>query len=144
MRAAVMCLVNAERISRGLPRLSEDSRLDRSAQRWSAAMVKSGQFTHGADFAARIAAAGFDWSAAGENIATGYPTPVAVVAAWMASPGHCRNILSTSYSALGIGVVAAAVRGAASGPATWTQDFALPMGRSAPSGNQSPADGCPY
>ncbi len=144
MRAAVLCLVNAQRASRGLPALREDSRLDRSAQLWSRSMVARGVFSHGSDFAARITAAGFDWSAAGENIATGYPTPAAVVAGWMASPGHCRNILAPDFSAIGIGVVAKPVRGFASGPATWTQDFGLPMGPPAPSHNSGPAAGCPY
>jgi len=144
VRAAVLCLVNAQRTTRGLPALGEDARLDRSAQGWSATMVGTGLFTHGSDFASRISAVGYDWSAAAENIATGFPTPAAVVAAWMSSTGHCRNILSPAYSAIGIGIVAAPVRGFASGAATWTEDFALPMGRSAPSGRQGPANGCPY
>ncbi len=144
MRAAVLCLVNHERTSRGLPGLREDARLDRSAQTWSGQMVASSQFTHGADFAARITDAGLDWSQAGENIATGFPTPAAVVAGWMASPGHCRNILDPSFSAIGIGEVPAPVSGFASGPATWTQDFALPMGARVPSRNTGPQSGCPY
>jgi uncharacterized protein YkwD len=144
MRTAVLCLVNHQRTSRGLPALREDPRLDRSAQIWSGEMVASGQFTHGADFAARITDTGFDWSQAGENIATGFPTPAAVVAGWMASPGHCRNILDPNFSAIGIGEVGAPVSGFASGPATWTQDFALPMGANAPSRNAGPQNGCPY
>ena len=52
----------------------------------------------------------------------------AVVAAWMASPGHCRNILDPDYSAVGTGLVNAAIEPFSSQPATWTQDFALPMG----------------
>jgi uncharacterized protein YkwD len=144
IRAAVLCLVNRERTQRGLPTLKEDSHLDRSAQGWTQTMVSTGQFSHGADFAARISAAGFNWSAAGENIATGFPTPAAVVAGWMASPGHCRNILDPDYSAIGIGMVAAPVSGFASGPATWTEDFGLPMGSAAPSSNEGPANGCPY
>jgi uncharacterized protein YkwD len=144
MRTALLCLVNQQRTSRGLPALREDPRLDRSAQIWSGEMVASGQFTHGADFAARITDTGFDWSQAGENIATGFPTPAAVVAGWMASPGHCRNILDPNFSAIGIGEVAAPVSGFASGPATWTQDFALPMGANAPSRDAGPRNGCPY
>jgi uncharacterized protein YkwD len=144
MRAAVLCLVNRERRTRGLPALREDRRLDRSAQGWTAHMVTARQFTHGANFAARITATGFVWSAAGENIATGYPTPRAVVAGWMASAGHCRNILSPIFSAIGIGVMARPVAGHASGPATWTQDFALPMGKHAPSRRTGPQNGCPY
>jgi uncharacterized protein YkwD len=144
MRAALLCLVNRQRRSRGLPALHEDRRLDRSAQGWTAHMVAVRQFTHGRNFAGRISAAGFNWSAAGENIATGYPTPAAVVAGWMASMGHCRNILSPDFSALGIGMVARPVAGFASGPATWTQDFALPMGKPAPSHRTGPQAGCPY
>ena len=144
MRAAILCLVNQQRRKRGLPALVEDRRLDHSAQRWTAHMVAHDEFSHGSNFASRLTAAGFDWSAAGENIATGYPTPAAVVGGWMASPGHCRNILAPDFSAIGIGVVAAPVAGYASGPATWTQDFGLPNGRPAPSSNERPADGCPY
>lgn len=144
MRGAVLCLVNQQRSSRGLPALGEDARLDRSAQSWTATMVSSGQFTHGADFAARISATGFDWSFAGENIATGYPTPQAVISGWMGSLGHCRNILDPNFTAIGIGMVAHPTGGFASGPATWTQDFALPMGHTAPSHNTAPQTGCPY
>ncbi len=144
MRAAVLCLVNQQRTTRGLPALVQDGRLERSAQGWAATMIATGQFTHGVNFAARISAAGFDWSFAGENIATGYPTPAAVVLGWMASTGHCRNILEPGFSAIGIGVVARPVGGYASGPATWTEDFALPMGKAAPSGNTGPQNGCPY
>jgi uncharacterized protein YkwD len=144
MRAAVLCLVNRQRTSRGLPALHEDRRLDHSAQGWTAHMVAVGQFTHGHNFASRITAAGFDWSSAGENIATGFPTPATVMKAWMASPDHCRNLLDPSFSAIGFGVVARPVRGAASGPATWTQDFALPAGKGAPSHNRRPQTGCPY
>jgi uncharacterized protein YkwD len=144
VRHAVLCLVNRERSSRGLPALREDRRLDRSAQGWTDTMVRSGQFSHGANFAGRISAAGFRWSQAGENIATGYPTAASVMAGWMASPGHCRNILDPGFSAIGIGMVPRAVPSAAGGPATWTQDFALPAGRRAPSRNGRPAAGCPY
>ena len=144
IRAAVLCLVNQERSSRGLPALGEDGRLDRAAQGWTATMVSSGQFTHGADFAARISATGFDWSFAGENIATGFPTPEAVISGWMGSLGHCRNLFDPGFSAIGIGMVARPAGGDASGPATWTQDFALPMGHTAPSRNTGPQNGCPY
>jgi uncharacterized protein YkwD len=128
VKSAVVCLINQQRTSRGLPSLRENSRLDSSAQRWTESMVATGQFTHGSNFSARISAAGYNWSAAGENVATGYGNAEAVVAAWMASPGHCRNILDPDYSAVGTGLVNAAIEPFSSQPATWTQDFALPMG----------------
>jgi uncharacterized protein YkwD len=144
MRAAVLCLVNEERAAHHLPALRNNGRLDRSAQAWSEHMVAAGDFSHGTAFAARLAAVGYNWAAAGENIATGYPTPRQVVLAWMASPEHCQNILTPSYRDLGTGVVDSPVAGAASGPATWTQDFGLKMGAAPPSGNWGPANGCPY
>jgi uncharacterized protein YkwD len=144
MRAAVVCLINEERAAHGLPGLRADDRLNNSAQSWSNRMVATHSFTHGANFAARISAAGFRWSSAGENIATGFVTPRQVVNGWMASAGHCENILSPTYRDVGTGVNRHAVGGYATGPATWTQDFALPMGKSAPSRSLGPMDHCPY
>jgi len=144
MRAAVTCLVNQQRVSRHLPALREASRLDRSAQAWTDGMIRSGAFWHGSDFATRITDAGYSWSAAGENIATGYATPRAVVSAWMASTGHCQNILDPSFSNVGTGIGRHPVGASSSGGAAWTQDFGLPMGQPAPSTNFGPAHGCPY
>lgn len=42
-------------------------------------------------------------TAAGENIAAGYTTAAQVFAGWQASSGHNANMLSTSYTAIGIG-----------------------------------------
>ncbi len=143
MQATMVCLINLERRSRGLPGLRESARLNRSAQGWTNAMVRVDALTHGANFAARISAVGFRWSTAGENIAAGFWTPAAVVRGWMASPGHCANILSPSFLDVGTGVSRRSVTGAG-GPGTWTQDFGLPLGAHPPSGNTRPANGCPY
>ena len=104
-------------------------------------MVRDHEFTHGTDFSARISDAGFDWSQAGENIATGFRTPAAVVRGWMRSTGHCENILDPDYRYVGTGVSAARTIVA---PGTWTQDFGLRMGQRAPSGNHGPEDSCPF
>jgi uncharacterized protein YkwD len=144
LQRAVACLVNEQRHSRGLPGLRENSRLNRSAQGWTNVMVTHRDFSHGADFAARISAVGFDWSNVGENIATGYATPVAVVRAWMASKGHCQNILNPMYRYVGTGVSDSSISGHSTLAGTWTQDFGLLMGQHAASGNWGPAEGCPY
>jgi len=144
LRTAVVCLVNEQRTSRNLPPLHASRLLDRSAQDWTNAMVTSDVFSHGTNFAARISAAGYVWRAAGENIATGFQTPRSVVNGWMASTGHCQNILNPTYSNVGTGISSHPVKGWASGAGTWTQDFALSMFRSPPSGNWGPANGCPY
>jgi uncharacterized protein YkwD len=144
LRGAVVCLINQERAQHHLPALSASPLLNRSAQGWTNVMVSSDEFTHGTNFASRISAVGYDWRMAGENIATGFATPRGVVRAWMASTGHCQNILNPAYRNVGSGVSAQAVRGFATGPGTWTQDFALGMNSSPASNNFGPADGCPY
>ena len=58
------------------------------------------------------------YSAVGENIAVGQPTPQDVMADWMASSGHRANILNASYTHLGVGVA----ERAGGGP-YWVQVF---------------------
>ena len=144
LQRAVVCLINQQRRMRGLPALSENARLNRSAQGWTDVMVGHRYFSHGADFSARISAVGFDWSSVGENIATGFQTPAAVVKGWMASTGHCQNILNPTYRYVGTGVSDRSIAGYSTRAGTWTQDFGLLMGQHAASGNWGPANGCPY
>ena len=140
----MVCLINRERAAHHLPALHASPMLNRSAQGWTNVMVSSDQFSHGANFASRISAAGYTWRSAGENIATGFATPRAVVHAWMGSTGHCANILNPTFRNIGTGVSSRPVKGFATGSGTWTQDFALGMHESPPSGNTGPMDGCPY
>jgi uncharacterized protein YkwD len=144
VQTAVVCLLNRQRRAHGLPALHQSHELDRSAQGWTNAMVYDRAFTHGGDFAARISAVGFRWSSVGENIATGYVTPAAVVRAWMASTGHCQNILNPTFRFVGAGFDDRRILGFSSLPGTWTTDFGLPLGQGADSGNWGPARGCPY
>jgi len=44
------------------------------------------------------------WTACGENIAEGFTTPAAVVAGWMGSESHKKNILGQVYNYTHIGV----------------------------------------
>ena len=142
MRRAVLCLVNRQRIEHHLPRLIASAKLDRSAQGWTDSMVDSDDFTHGRAFMNRISATGFDWSTVGENIATGFLTPAAVVRAWMRSPGHCANILDPAYREVGTGVSGRRIPHASSLFGTWTQDFGRLMSQRALSRNDGPANAC--
>jgi uncharacterized protein YkwD len=144
LQHAVVCLINQQRRARGLPALRQSRLLNRSAQGWTNKMVAHSYFSHGADFGARISSVGFNWSNVGENIATGFGTPAGVVRAWMASTGHCQNILSPTFRYVGTGLSGRAIAGHSSHPGTWTQDFGLGMGERRASGNWSPAVGCPY
>ena len=46
---------------------------------------------------------GISYSSAAENIAKGYSTAQSVVNAWMESDGHKTNILSGTYTQMGVG-----------------------------------------
>ena len=72
----------------------------------------------------RIAAAGFEWQAAGENIASGQASARAVVRAWLASPEHCANLMNPAFTAT---AAAYAVDPRAAGGIYWTQDLARPL-----------------
>lgn len=141
--AAVVCLINQQRTAHRLPALKANAKLDRSAQVWTNTMVAHNTFGHGTDFAARIASAGFKWTAAGQNIASGYTTPFAVVRAWMGDAGHCQNILRPMFDYVGTGLSAGGNSHGAMGD-TWTQDFGLLSGTRTDTSNMKPADGCPY
>jgi uncharacterized protein YkwD len=137
-----VCLINRRRADHHLPGLTASRKLNRSAQRWTDAMVSGEQFSHGPAFMDRISAVGFDWTDAGENIATGFMTPRSVVKAWMASPGHCANILDPLYREVGTGVVNRMIHGSSNVDGTWTQDFGRLMGQRALSENFGPARAC--
>jgi uncharacterized protein YkwD len=147
MRKAVVCLVNFERSRYHLPRLLAVGKLDASAQSYTVEMVRRNFFSHtapnGSTPGARIAATGYRWSWAGENIASGYGTPLAVVTGWMHSQGHCYNMLAPTFRNIGVGESPHPV-GGANVPSTWTQDFGLRMGAHSPSSNWGPANSCPH
>jgi uncharacterized protein YkwD len=65
---------------------------------------------------------GLRFSAAGENIAEGQQSPQAVMTAWMNSPGHRSNILSPSYTQIGVGAAKDS-----RGVIYWTQQFIKPI-----------------
>ena len=143
LSATVVCLINGERRRFGLPTLTERPTLELMAHSWSAFMVAHDEYDH-ANFILRLKTAGYAWRTAAENIASGYATPRWVVAAWMASTEHCRNILDPEFRDMGIGVVAAPIPSAANMGATWTLDLGLAANASPASSNTGPASGCPY
>ncbi len=105
--------------------LSSNSILQSVAQAHSQDMANRGYFDHtnlaGKSPFDRMEAAGYNYRSAGENIAAGQPTPSAVVQAWIDSPGHCRNIMSGSFTELGVGIATGGDYGI-----YWTQNFGTP------------------
>lgn len=103
----VVDLVNHERVSRGLQPLANNWQLERVARYKANDMLNKNYFSHisptyGSPFK-MMEDFGIYFSSAGENIAMGQNTPEEVVNAWMNSPGHRANILSTTYTQIGVG-----------------------------------------
>jgi len=68
----------------------------------------------------RIAMAGYgSYTQAGENIAGGSDSPEATVAGWLESDGHCSNMMSPTYTEIGVG----AYEGLGDWTYYWTQTF---------------------
>jgi uncharacterized protein YkwD len=59
----------------------------------------------------------------GENIAAGYGTLKEVMEGWLASPGHCANIMRQNYQDVGLACVVPASGSAAAYNIYWTQSF---------------------
>jgi len=72
-------------------------------------------------FFERIAANGYtDYYSAGENIAGGQRSLEEVMKAWMASPGHCVNIMKSTYTEVGVAIV---IKNDSNYQVYWTQNF---------------------
>ncbi len=126
LESQVVKLVNAERAKQGLQPLTENWQLSRVARYKSADMATKNYFSHtsptyGSPFR-MMESFGIKYSSAGENIAYGQKTPQQVMTAWMNSPGHRSNIMSPSYSQIGVGYATNK-----SGTAYWTQMFIRPI-----------------
>jgi uncharacterized protein YkwD len=109
------------------PALRWSQPLERVASAHARDMAQRGSMSHtGSDGSApaqRVTRAGYAWLAVGENIAAGQPDPESVVKGWLASPGHCANLMSPEYTEVG---VAFATNPASEAGIYWTQVFAAP------------------
>jgi len=72
-------------------------------------MASGNFFSHtgsdGSSAGDRATAAGYVWSTWGENIAAGQTTVREVMQGWMASPGHCANIMTPRFRDIGVACV---------------------------------------
>jgi uncharacterized protein YkwD len=142
VEAATLCLINQERARNGVGPLVPDGRLAQAAQAHSEDMLARDYFDHvapdGETPLQRLLACGYlespnEGYVIGENIAWGtlsLSTPSEIVAAWIASPEHLANILSSEFRDTGIGVVAAvpASWGGGEPGALYTQEFGVTTG----------------
>ncbi len=107
-------LINNARKANGIALLSYDATLNNVAQIKSNDMVANNYFSHtspryGSPFA-MMQGFGVTYKTAGENIA-GNPSLQGAFDAWMNSEGHRKNILSSAYNYIGIGVTKSSTYG---------------------------------
>jgi uncharacterized protein YkwD len=133
-RVATLCLLNAQRRRHHERSLRFNRKLARAAVRHARDMVVRRYFSHdapsGQTFVQRIMSTHYVPRSAswflGENLAWGsqeLSTPRQIVRAWMASPGHRRNILSRGFREIGIAVVSGAPAADVTRAATYATEF---------------------
>jgi uncharacterized protein YkwD len=122
---SLLAEVNGVRRSNGLRPLAVDRALFRVARAYSATMLRTNAFTHGA-MGARLAASGARGPRFGENLAWGtgpYASARRIVQNWMQSPGHRANLLRPGWTRIGLGIAKGTFQGYP-GASVVTADFA--------------------
>jgi len=107
--------------------LSWNTALGTAAQGHSQAMARGNYFAHrdpdGRSVADRAKSAGFRGRKFGENIAAGQSSPNQAMRDWLASPGHCANLMNPMFTQMG---AASATDSRSDGGVYWTMVFGAP------------------
>ncbi|HSC83872.1 MAG TPA: CAP domain-containing protein [Pseudomonas sp.] len=107
--------------------LAWNATLATAAESHSRAMANANFFSHrdrdGRTPGDRAELAGYSGQQIGENIAAGHDSARAVVDGWLASPGHCANLMNPKFSELG---AAYAVDPKSDAGIYWTALFGTP------------------
>jgi len=86
--------------------LSWNSKLVIAAERHSVDMASNNFFSHTGSgnkrAAERVDAVNYKWQFVGENLAAGQPSLQEAINGWLDSPGHCRNIMQSSFKEAGL------------------------------------------
>lgn len=147
--AMVRCLMNNERLSRGVPGLAANDILDAAALGHAKDMVARRYFDHYAPAPAgrepwnRAALLGYPGANAtnglGEDIGVGPLTPRKQVQNWMKSKGHCSEILKSTFVDFGLGVFKSK-----DSAVHWVANFGLLDLVPPTPASQTAMNGCPY
>jgi hypothetical protein len=105
----IIKLTNEKRSNASINKLRVNTLLSSAARAKGEHMLKNGYWAHiapdGTEPWKFFTDVGYRYRYAGENLARDFTNPVSVVDAWMASPSHRENLLSTKYSDIGVAVV---------------------------------------
>ena len=105
----LVALTNSQRQANGLPSLSLNQNLVQAAALKGGDMLAKSYWAHtspdGATPWTFIKQAGYSYIYAGENLARDFMDTGSVINAWMNSPSHRDNVLSSRYRDIGIAVI---------------------------------------
>ena len=107
--AAYVAAINQVRRDAGVAPLVVDGELTSLSRGWAQQMANDGKISHASHPSDGISRY---WLKVGENVGTG-PDVSSIMAAFVASPGHYKNIVDPDFKYIGVGVVY-------SGPAMYT------------------------
>ncbi len=111
----IIRLTNESRAAAGLTALGSNGLLGQAAQAKANDMIANGYFAHTSPSNvtpwAWFQRAGYSYKYAGENLAKDFSTSEDVVAAWLASPSHKKNIMNANYKEIGVAVATGTVNG---------------------------------
>lgn len=111
----VIHLANSARAKADLPALRENSLLAEAAKNKANDMIKNDYFAHtspkGVEPWVWIKDTGYQYKAAGENLAINYTDATDQHEAWMKSETHRANILSNRYQEIGVAVTKGKIDG---------------------------------
>jgi len=106
-QSALLSETNSERTSNGVAGLNLNSLLNNAAQTKANDMVTRDYWSHitpdGNQPWHFIVGAGYQYTAAGENLAYGFGTSADTVTGWMNSPPHRENLLNSAFTDVGFG-----------------------------------------
>lgn len=102
----VFQLVNQTRAQNGQPALTRQSALDQMARGQTDRMVERGSIYHNPNLGAEATSLGLNWQLIGENVGVG-PNVEVIHQAFVDSPPHFDNIVESTFTHLGVGVVRA-------------------------------------
>jgi uncharacterized protein YkwD len=105
----ILQLMNAKRTEAGLKPLTLDNTLVKVARYKSDDMIQNNFFDHtnpdGTKWTNWLQALGYQYTSTGENIAYNTYDAVELFNQWWNSPGHRANMMNSSYTKVGIGVI---------------------------------------
>lgn len=135
-QADVMSAINAARAQPrscgtqahpAVARLAWNETLFAAAEGHSKDMAQRNYFAHtspdGKTAADRAQTSGYRFTTLGENIAAGQPSVAVVMQGWLASEGHCRNVMNPTFTQVAVACVGASGQ---QYPTYWTMMLGKP------------------